>query len=116
MQCSFAIYQNANTKKTYILKGHHFAWYWVNGNVEIHEIDHINHDKKDNRICNLRNVSKQVNQWNRICKGYTYHKQTKKYKAQIKVNNKLKYLGLYNTPEKARQAYLNAKEKYHVIT
>ena len=115
VKCYISILKNGKTIKGYILQGHHFAWFWMNGNVEIDEIDHINRNKLDNRICNLRNVTKQVNQWNRNCKGYYYNKQTKKYQAQIALNNKLIYLGRYNTPEEARQAYLNAKPKYHVI-
>ena len=115
VRCNIAITKNGKIVKTYRLAGHHFAWFWVNGNVEINQIDHINRNKADNRICNLRNVTSQVNQWNRNEKGYYYHKQAKKYCARIKVNCKPIYLGLYDTPEDARQAYLNAKQKYHVI-
>ena len=115
VQCVISMYKNGKPVKGYILKGHHFAWFWVNGNVEINEIDHINRNRTDNRICNLRNVTQQVNVWNNNSKGYTYRKQRKKYQAQIGVNYNVKYLGLYDTPQEARQAYLNAKQKYHVI-
>jgi len=115
VQCGFAIYKNGKIVKTYYLSGHHFAWYWANGNVEIDTIDHINRNEADNRICNLRNVTQQQNTWNTKSKGYYYHKQSKKYMARIALNNKQLYLGCYDTPEEARQAYLNAKQKYHVI-
>jgi hypothetical protein len=115
VRCNISIYKKGKIFKSYSLLGHHFAWFWVNGNVEINNIDHINRNKVDNRICNLRNVTSQVNQWNNNGKGYYYNKQTKKYHAQIALNCKPIYLGLYNTPEEARQAYLNAKQKYHVI-
>ena len=115
VQCGMSIHKKGKTANFYILYGHHFAWFWVNGNVEINEIDHINRNKTDNRICNLRNVTHQVNTWNSKHKGYYYHKRDKKYMARIALNNKTIYLGLYDTPEEARQAYLNAKQKYHVI-
>ena len=115
VRCNIRLIKNGKLGKGYNLLAHHFAWFWMNGNVEIDEIDHINRNRADNRICNLRNVTHQVNQWNNNAKGYIYHKRDKKYQAQIALNNKLIYLGLYDTPEEARQAYLNAKQKYHVI-
>ena len=115
VQCLFNIYRNGKRVKCYVLYGHHFAWFWVNGNVDINEIDHLNRNKADNRICNLRNVTHQVNVWNSKRKGYYFNKAQKKYQAYIGLNYKQKYLGLYDTPAEARQAYLNAKQKYHVI-
>ena len=58
-------------KKNYTIKGHQFAWYYTyNECVEC--IDHINRIKYDNRICNLRSVTQQQNNWNRTkAKGYT---------------------------------------------
>ena len=115
VRCGIAIRKNEKHRFHTTLYGHHFAWFWVNGNVEINQIDHINRNTADNRICNLRNVTHQKNSWNQKCKGYSYHKQRKKYEARIIVNKKRIHIGLYNTPEEARQAYLNAKPKYHVI-
>ena len=78
-------------------------------------IDHINRNTLDNRISNLRNVTRQHNGFNRNCKGYYYDKQCKKYQAYIKFNGKSKYLGYFDNEQDAHQAYLNAKDKYHVI-
>ena len=78
-------------------------------------IDHINGIKTDDRISNLRNVTHQHNQFNTKCKGYSYNKRSKKYQAQIGLNGKIKHLGSFDTKEEARQAYLEAKPKYHVI-
>jgi predicted phosphodiesterase len=101
-------------KKTLNLFGHNFAWYCVYGNCDTDQIDHINGVRDDNRICNLRNVNKNQNQWNRkTAKGYNFYRN--KYQAQIQVNNKRIYLGYFTTEQEARQAYLNAKEKYHII-
>ena len=100
--------------KFFILQVHIFAWYWVNKEC-VEEIDHINGIRDDNRICNLRSVTHQKNLWNSKGKGYTYNKVHKKFQAQICINYKNKALGLFETEEEARQAYLNAKQIYHVI-
>lgn len=39
---------------------HRMAWYYVHGENPL-EIDHINGDRSDNRLSNLRNVSRQQN-------------------------------------------------------
>ena len=102
-------------KKMHQICAHQFAWYWVNKEC-VEEIDHINGIRDDNRICNLRSVTRQQNQWNRTtAKGYYFFKINQKWKAQIKVKGKVISLGYFNTEEEARNAYLQAKEKYHKI-
>jgi hypothetical protein len=101
--------------KFFILTAHIFAWYTVYKEC-VEEIDHINGIRDDNRICNLRSVTRSQNQWNRTtAKGYTYNKVHKKFQAQIYINYKNKSLGLFETEEEARNAYLAAKQIYHVI-
>lgn len=103
-------------KKYYNLLAHHFAWYNIYGNCNTDQIDHINGIPNDNRICNLRNVNQNKNQWNRkAAKGYYLNKDVNKYVSQIAVNKRIIYLGIYSSEQEARQAYLNAKEKYHII-
>lgn len=95
---------------------HHFAWYSVYGDCKIEQIDHINRIKDDNRICNLRSVTRNQNMWNRNnIKGYYFNKNDKKYQSHIKVNGETKYIGQFNTETEAHKAYLEAKEKYHII-
>jgi hypothetical protein len=99
--------------KTISLLAHHFSWYCVNKEC-VEEIDHINGIRNDNRICNLKSVTRQQNQWNRTtAKGYCWSKIQNKWHAQIKLNKKTIYLGLHNTEKEARNAYLQAKEIYH---
>jgi len=100
--------------KVYTINAHRFAYWFYYGELP-NVIDHINRVKDDNRICNLRSVSKQQNQFNREGKGYTYNKDIKKYQAYITLNNKLKHLGCYEKETQARQAYLDAKKIYHII-
>ena len=77
-------------------------------------IDHIDRDKSNNNIENLRVVTNAQNQWNRDVKGYSFHKATGKYAARINVNYKDKHLGLFENEDDARNAYLNGKGKYHI--
>ena len=100
-------------KKSNKLKGHQFAWYFINEEC-VNEIDHINGVKHDNRIINLRSVTRQQNQWNQTkAKGYSWHKKNNKWCSVIRLNSKNIYLGSHNTKEEARNAYLAAKEIYH---
>lgn len=74
-------------------------------------IDHINGNKLDNRIENLRMVNQRVNMQN-TCKhrkgkvvGCSYHKCTKKYIVQIQIKSINIYLGAYSSLELAQKAY-----------
>ena len=79
-------------------------------------IDHIDGDETNNDIRNLRVVTSQQNQFNRhTAKGYTWHKTNKKWIAKIQLNNKTIYLGYFDTEYEARNAYLEAKKKYHIM-
>jgi hypothetical protein len=110
---------NQRKKKQFYIN--RLVYYAFNSNWNIFDsstdnfIDHINRNPTDNRISNLRNVTQQHNNFNKNCKGYSYNKQTKKYHAYIRLNGKQKYLGYFENEEEARQAYLEAKPKYHVI-
>jgi hypothetical protein len=102
-------------KKKYHLLAHQFGWYWVYKEC-VECLDHINGIRNDNRICNLRSITNQQNQWNRTtAKGFFWNKQVNKWQSQIQLNKKTIYLGTYNIKEEARNAYLQAKEKHHVI-
>jgi len=78
------------------------------------QIDHINRDKLDNCVSNLRLVSHQQNQFNKNAKGF--HKNRNKFQAQIRLNGKCIHLGYYETEEEAHNAYLIGKETHHIIT
>ena len=80
------------------------------------QIDHIDGNRQNNNIDNLRWVTGQQNTFNRVkAKGYYWHKQNKKWMSYITVNKKIRFLGYFITEEEARHAYLTAKEIYHVI-
>ena len=96
---------------------HRLVWIMFNGSIDSNkQIDHINSNRSDNRIENLREVTVQENKFNiSQAKGYSWHRLGKKWSAQIKVNRKKIHLGLFNTTQEARDAYLEAKKVYHTF-
>ncbi|WP_261505722.1 HNH endonuclease signature motif containing protein [Burkholderia multivorans] len=106
-------------KKKYL--AHRLAWLYVHGSEPPECIDHINGNRSDNRICNLRLATKKENnhnthQFSENKAGYTgisWAKRQKKWRARIKVDGKEKYLGYFTSKEEAHAAYLDAKRKYH---
>lgn len=82
-------------------------------------VDHINGDGLDNRRCNLRlanhaqniaNQRKQQRVTSSQYKGVTKMKN-EKWKAQIRANNKLIYLGYFDTEHEAHLAYVKASRE-----
>lgn len=77
-------------------------------------IDHINNDKTDNRVENLQIITNRLNcSKDRVgCSskytGVCWYKKTSKWIAQIRINKKLKYLGLFNCELSAAVAYNKA--------
>ncbi len=49
----------------YVYRAHRLAWLYVYGEWPQNEMDHINHNRADNRIANLRAVTKMENAQNR---------------------------------------------------
>jgi hypothetical protein len=78
-------------------------------------VDHIDRVKSNNNIENLRLVTNQENQWNSNAKGYTFNKSRNKFMATIMANGKQTYLGRFDSEKEARAAYLEAKERLHII-
>lgn len=79
------------------------------------EIDHIDRDRANNKIENIRLVTRQQNNFNRKVKGYCFDKRTQKWMAYIGIGCDRKHLGRYETQEEARKAYLIAKDKFHTV-
>ena len=89
---------------------HRLAWRVVHGEWPTLLIDHINGDKGDNRICNLRLATHQQNQANRQrTKGRDLPLGVRRtpsntYEANLMVNGKRNYLGTFKTLEEATAA------------
>jgi hypothetical protein len=91
----------------------------VSGNDKI-EIDHIKHNKLDNRKSELRIVTKSQNMQNQSLnssntsgvKGVSFYKKTSKWRAYIQLNKKFIHLGLFVNFDDAVKARKNAENKY----
>jgi hypothetical protein len=96
---------------------HRMVWETHNGKIpKGMQIDHINHDRGDNRLENLRLVTCQQNHFNRSgVKGFSWHKKTGKWRSYIKINGVLKSIGYTDCMLEARAKYLRAKSIYHII-
>lgn len=76
-------------------------------------VDHINGDGLDNRRCNLRPATAATNARNvglrshntSGYKGVTWHKAGRKWMAQLRVDGRQVYLGLFTDPAEAASAY-----------
>jgi hypothetical protein len=103
---------------------HRLAWLYVYGELPESFLDHINEIKDDNKISNLRLATRQENYHN-ISKPQKNNKSGllgvcrtncgKKWRANICLNGKIKYLGVFNTAEEASEAYLKAKRELHTF-
>lgn len=118
----------AKTKDGYIMlsiKGkkilaHRVAWLFANKEFAQGNIDHINRNKSDNKIANLRLANASENAQNRLknskntsgYKGVTWHKRDKKWQAAITVQSKVIHLGYYANVEDAHKSYVEASKKY----
>ena len=102
-------------------RAHILAWVIINGSWPERDIDHINLDRSDNRICNLRLSEDGGNSKN--CpkrkdnktgyKSVHFCKRDKKYIARIQNNGKRIIVGYFSTPEEAHEAYKEAALRLH---
>lgn len=100
---------------------HRLAFLYMIGRLPDNEVDHINGIRDDNRWANLREATKAQNACNRLFnknntsgyKGVSFHPSSKKWQANIRVGGKQRYLGLFNTPEFAYEAYKLAAIELH---
>ena len=99
---------------------HRIAYYMVNGTCPEY-LDHINGDRFDNRIENLRPATRSENACNiglkrtntSGIKGLSWAKKPKKWLACIKINNKNKNLGYFESKELGAEVLELARELLH---
>jgi hypothetical protein len=101
---------------------HRVAWLHFHGVWPTFDIDHINGNKADNRISNLRDVPEDINMQNerRVRKnnksgfmGVHWRADRSSWVASIRVNGKSIRLGSFATAEEAEAAYIAGKRLHH---
>lgn len=98
---------------------HRIAWAMTHGAWPTDRIDHRYGNRDDNRIGVLREASFGQNHQNKAryknnTSGYTGVSFDKsRWAARIRVNNKIHFLGYFDTPQEAHKAYLAAKQELH---
>ena len=94
---------------------HRIAWLLHYKQWPKYELDHINQNKLDNRIENLRDVPRVLNMHNKSnnseCVGTTWHPDKRKWKAKMQVGKKHIHLGYFNTQKEASEAYQREVQK-----
>lgn len=102
-------------------RAHRVIWAMCNNKWPDELIDHINGDRSDNRLCNLREATRTENNRNggmrknntSGLKGVSWNGRVEKWRATIFVNRKQVHLGTFDCKQKAHEAYKKAAEKYH---
>ncbi len=99
---------------------HRLAWFLVHGIWPSGEVDHINLVKDDNRLINLRDVTRSQNQFNRIVRADSrsglkgvHCRKPGQYRVAIRANGKRIRLGTFSTVEEAAAAYGEASQLHH---
>jgi len=101
---------------------HRLAWIYSYGYWPTETIDHINGNKSDNRIANLRMATYAENSQNKRTAqsnnksnilGVSWHKKANKWQVHICTDRIRKYLGLFDDKYEAEQTYINAKRSMH---
>lgn len=105
-----------------VWKAHRLAWLYVYGCMPNHHIDHIDGNRANNAIANLRDVTNAQNQQNqKIARndnstgflGVSYRKETRKFRARIGLNGVIHNIGNFDTASDAHDAYITVKRLMH---
>lgn len=134
-------HKNWQEKKPFITRGYYYHSFYLKGVQKKYKlsqlvamaflnhkpcgmksiVDHINNNPLDDRLENLQiincrlNVSKDRKNKTSKYTGVYFCKHKKQWRSDIRINNKSKYLGTFETEEEAHQAYINKlKEIQHI--
>ena len=112
-------YWHIKIKKTQY-QAHRLVWLIVHGRWPVGEIDHINGNKTDNRIANLRDVSHAENGKNLMLSkrnnsgavGVSFYSPRNKWVAKITVDSREIHLGYFEKKSDAIAARSSACRDY----
>lgn len=104
--------------RAYLL--HRLAWFMVHGRWPKEAIDHIDQNKLNNRLSNLRECTLGENNWNLPLSplnssgvtGVHWDKRSGRWMATIRADGKTKYLGKFKQKDDAASAYQSAVSRY----
>ncbi len=103
-------------------RAHRLAWFVTHGRWPKDGIDHIDGNKQNNRISNLREADSLENNQNmRSARstsksgllGAFFEASSGKWRSTIRVNGKNHNIGRFATAQEAHEAYVNAKRRLH---
>jgi hypothetical protein len=100
-----------------IYRAHHLAWFYVKGKWCSQAIDHRDLDPSNNRWANLRRATTSQNNANRrllrsnACGLKGVSPDQRGWRATIRKNRRIYYLGNFPTPREAHAAYVKAARK-----
>ena len=97
------------------------AWAITHGHWPSNDIDHINGDRSDNRLRNLREATRSENLCNKGQqrnntsgqKGVWWNKSANRWEASIGKGGRVRYLGRFSSLSEAKSAYVDAATKIH---
>lgn len=100
-------------------QSHRLAWLYVTGDWPPADLDHINGNRSDNRIANLRPASRSQNNANAKLrsdnksgsKGVSWDAGRNRWHAQIRAHGKQHHLGRFHSKEEAQAAYATAAKR-----
>lgn len=90
---------------------HRLAWFYVHGEWPL-VIDHINRNRSDNRISNLRDTTAQGNAQNKtpaLGRFASWDSEYGKWRSTIRIKGKKRHLGYFDTADEAHAAYARSK-------
>lgn len=104
------------------IAGHRLAWLYVFGEWPIEELDHLNGNRSDNRLANLRDVARGVNAQNRqgamsnsSCGvlGVSWRACYKHWRVSVVIYGVQREIGTFKSLDDARNASINARREHY---
>lgn len=100
---------------------HRLAWLYVYGEWPTELLDHVNRNRVDNRLCNLRSSDKYLNRQNTGtpvnstsgAKGVTWNRTLEKWHARISLKGRRYHVGWFYDKESAIAARQRAETELH---